>query len=111
MFFNQQYHVSSLFQAPQSSSYSYQDQYTSQASQSSQSENNDFFKQLALLNKIYKEKNKFSDIDSNFDMKATIFYDKCRRARLFEHAYIQNASIMLSGQTLIHYYLNQMSYI
>ncbi len=45
-------------------------------------EQNDFFRQLALLNKIYKEKNKFSDIDSNFDMKVMIFYDKYRRARL-----------------------------
>jgi hypothetical protein len=37
-----------------------------------------------------------------------IFYDKCRRARLSSHAYIQDVSIMLSNQTLIHYYSNQL---
>ncbi len=99
MLFNQQYQTSSTFQAPQSSSHSYQGQHTSQTPQqpSQGEQNNDFFRQLALLNKIYKEKNKFSDTDSNFDIKAAIFYDKCRRARLLKHAYIQNASIMLSG--------------
>ncbi len=71
---------------------------------------NDFFRQLALLNKIYKEKDKFSDTDSNFDMKVMTFYDKCRRAELPSQAYIQGASIMLSGQALSHYYINQMGY-
>ncbi len=74
-------------------------------------QNDDFFRQLALLNKIYKEKNKFSDIDSDFDMKVMIFYDKCRRARLFSQTYIQDVSIMLSSQALSHYYINQMNYI
>jgi hypothetical protein len=66
----------------------------------------DFSRQLALLNKIYREKDKFSDTDSNFDYKIMIFYDKCKRVELSLHAYIQNASIMLSSQTLIHYYSN-----
>jgi hypothetical protein len=37
-----------------------------------------------------------------------IFYDKCRRVELSSHAYIQNVSIMLSNQTLTHYYSNQL---
>jgi hypothetical protein len=37
-----------------------------------------------------------------------IFYDKCKRVELSSHAYIQNVSIMLSSQTLIHYYSNQL---
>jgi hypothetical protein len=37
-----------------------------------------------------------------------IFYDKCKRVELFSHAYIQNAFVMLSSQTLIHYYSNQL---
>jgi hypothetical protein len=37
-----------------------------------------------------------------------IFYDKCRRAGLSPHAYIQGASVMLSDQALIHYYSNQL---
>ncbi len=75
--------------------------------QINQSEN-DFFRQLALLNKIYKKKDKFSDTDSNFDYKVMIFYDKCKRASLFSHAYIQDVLIMLSSQALIHYYSNQL---
>ncbi len=75
--------------------------------QTNQSEN-DFFRQLALLNKIYKKKDKFSDTDSNFDYKVMIFYDKCKRASLSSHAYIQDVSIMFSNQTLIHYYSNQL---
>ncbi len=68
----------------------------------------DFSRQLALLNKIYRKKNKFSDTDSNFDYKVMIFYDKCKRVELLSHAYIQSVSIMLSNQTLIHYYSNQL---
>jgi hypothetical protein len=68
----------------------------------------DFFRQLALLNKIYKKKDKFSDTDSNFDYKVMMFYDKCRRASLPPHAYIQGALVMLSDQALIHYYSNQL---
>ncbi len=95
-----------------SSSSSSSSSFSSSSSQSisrfyNQSED-DFFKQLTLLNKIYKKKNKFSDINNNFDYKVMIFYDKCRRARLSSHAYIQDVSIMLSDQTLIHYYSNQL---
>ncbi len=75
--------------------------------QINQSEN-DFFRQLTLLNKIYKKKDKFNDTDSNFDYKIMIFYDKCRRVELSSHAYIQNAFVMLSNQALIHYYSNQL---
>jgi hypothetical protein len=68
----------------------------------------DLFRQLILLNKIYKKKDKFSDTDSNFDYKVMIFYDKCKRADLSSHAYIQDVSIMLTNQALIHYYSNQL---
>ncbi len=86
-------------------------QSTSQLRQFNQSENDrydDFSRQLALLNKIYRKKDKFSDTNSNFDYKIMIFYDKCRRANLSSHAYSQGASIMLSDQALIHYYSNQL---
>ncbi len=69
---------------------------------------NDFFKQLILLSKIYKKKDKFNDTNSNFDYKVMIFYDKCKRANLSSHAYIQNIFVMFSSQTLIHYYSNQL---
>ncbi len=79
----------------------------SKSRQYNQSEE-DFFRQSALLNKIYKKKDKFNDTNSNFDYKVMIFYDKCKRASLSSHAYIQDALIMLSSQTLIHYYSNQL---
>ncbi len=41
------------------------------------------------------------------EFKVMIFHDKCRRAGLPEHAYMQGASIMLSGQALTHYYANR----
>ncbi len=67
---------------------------------------NDWFRQLTLLNKIYKKNEKFSDTSSNFDFKMLNFYDKCRRARLFEHVYLQNVSIMLSNEALDYFYSN-----
>jgi hypothetical protein len=90
---------------------SFSSQSISQFRQFNQSENGryeDFFRQLILLNKICKKKDKFSDTDNNFDYKVRIFYDKCKRVELFSHAYIQSVSIMLSSQTLIHYYSNQL---
>ncbi len=76
--------------------------------ESSQSFNdsNDWFRQLTLLNKIYKKNEKFNDTDSNFDFKVLKFYDRCRRAKLLEHAYLQNVSIILTNETLDYYYSN-----
>ncbi len=34
------------------------------------------------------------------------FYDKCRRARLFEHMYLQNVLIMLSSKAFNDFYSN-----
>lgn len=50
---------------------------------------------------------KFGDTGDNFRFKIIIFYDKCMRAGLPPIAYIQGASIMLSGQALFHYYENK----
>ena len=51
-----------------------------------------------MLDKIYKDDDKFGGIGDNFRFKVTIFLDKCRRVGLPEDAYIQDTSIMLSGQ-------------
>ncbi len=75
-------------------------------SQSFNDSNDDFSRQLTLLNKICKENEKLSDTNSNFDFKMLKFYDKCRRARLPEHAYLQSVSIMLTSETLDYYYSN-----
>ena len=51
-----------------------------------------------MLDKIYKDDDKFGGTGDNFSFKVTIFLDKCRRVGFPEDAYIQGASIMLSGQ-------------
>ncbi len=67
---------------------------------------NDWFRQLTLLNKIYKKNEKFSDTNSNFDFKVLKLYEKCRRAKLLENVYLQNVSIMFSSETLDYFYSN-----
>ena len=59
-----------------------------------------------MFDKIYKDKNKFSDTDDNFNLKITIFYDNGRQVGLPTDAYIYDTSIMLSGQTQTYYYAN-----
>ena len=53
---------------------------------------------LIILDKIYKDKDKFSSIGNNFNFKVTIFYDKYRQVRLLLNAYIYNVLIMLFDQ-------------
>ncbi len=60
-----------------------------------------------MLDKIYKDEDKFSGTGDNFNFKVTIFYDKCRRVGLPPNAYIYGASIMLSGQAQTHFYANR----
>jgi hypothetical protein len=67
-----------------------------------------FRKKLIDLIKIYKKENKFKNKNDNFDFKIMIFYDKCNVIELFEHAYMQIASIMLEERALNHYYFNRM---
>ncbi len=102
---------SSASQSPQSSSFSFvsASQIASESVHFSQSFNvsiDDYSRQLILLNKIYKKNEKFSDTSSNFDFKMLKFYDKCRRAKLPEHAYLQSVSIMLSNEALDYFYSN-----
>lgn len=59
-----------------------------------------------MLDKIYKDNDKFGGIGNNFNFKVTIFLDKCRQVSLPEDIYIQGASIMLSDQTQTYYYAN-----
>lgn len=59
-----------------------------------------------MLDKIYKDENKLSNMDDNFNFKVAIFYNKCKRVRLLVDVYIYDTLIMLSGQTQMHYYAN-----
>lgn len=45
-------------------------------------------KKLIILDKIYKDDNKFNGIDDNFNFKLTIFLDKYRRVSLPVDSYI-----------------------
>ncbi len=60
-----------------------------------------------MLEKIYRDADKFDITNNNFDFKIMIFYDKCNRANLFQIAYDQNTLIMLRDQILIYFYINQ----
>lgn len=48
-----------------------------------------------MLNKIYKNKDKFSGTGDNYNFKITTFYDKCKQVREIPNAYIYGVSIML----------------
>jgi hypothetical protein len=78
--------------------------YESRKSTINQSSN--FSKKLILLDKIYRNDDKFDEIDDNFEFKLMIFQNKCRRVDLFQEAYIQDAFIMLIEQTQTHFYAN-----
>lgn len=41
-----------------------------------------------MLNKIYKNNNKFSGISNNFSFKAIIFYDKYKQVELLKNVCI-----------------------
>ncbi len=66
-----------------------------------------YSKKLILLEKIYRDENKFDITNDNFDFKIMIFYDKCNRANLSQIAYEQNVSIMFRDQVLIYFYINR----
>jgi hypothetical protein len=59
------------------------------------------------LNKIYKNDEKFKNINDNFEFKLKIFFNKCKRVELSSHAYIEEIAFMLANQTLSHFYVNE----
>ena len=63
-------------------------------------------RELVLLDKIYKDDDKFSGTGDNFVFKVNIYYDKCRRVGLPPDAYLHDASIMLFGQAQTYHYSN-----
>ena len=65
-----------------------------------------FSRELTQLDKTYREEEKFGGTGDNFSFKTNIFYDKCRRAGVPPTAYMEAASIMLTGQAQSHYYAN-----
>lgn len=59
-----------------------------------------------MLNKGYKDKNKFDNIDNNFNFKVKIFYNKYKQIDFFLNFYIYKTFIILSDHTQIYYYIN-----
>jgi hypothetical protein len=66
-----------------------------------------FFKKLSQLNKIYKNDEKFKNTDDNFDFKLKIFVNKCKRVELLAHAYMKEIAFMFANRTLFHFYVNE----
>lgn len=60
-----------------------------------------------MFDEIYKNENRLSGRDHNFDFKVTIFYDKCRQVGLLSNDYNYDASIMLCRQAQMYYYGNR----
>jgi hypothetical protein len=70
-----------------------------------------YSKELSILNKLYKNEEKFENTEDNFDFKLIIYLDKCKYADLSEHAYEKDVSLMLTNETLTYYYANRDNFI
>lgn len=51
-----------------------------------------------MYDKIYNNKDTFSNIDNNIYIKFTIFYDKYRQIKILLNNYIYDVSVMLANQ-------------
>jgi hypothetical protein len=66
----------------------------------------DLSKELTNLAKTYKDKNKYTGQDNNFDFKLVIFHDLCGRVGVTKEAKAKAYPIMLQGLARDHYYTN-----
>ena len=71
---------------------------------SNDSESAQYSRELIQLNKCYKDAEKFTSTNDNFEFKSSIFEEKCKRVGLFFNAYMLEVSIMLIESALIFYY-------
>ena len=70
-----------------------------------------YSKELTQLDKLYKNEDKFGGTGDNFTFKLSIFHDKCQLVGLPPDAYLEGASIMLTGQAQTHFYANRESIV
>jgi hypothetical protein len=82
-------------------------QYQASYQSSYQKNQINYSKKLVLLEKIYKNDDKFDIVNDNFDFKIMIYYDKYKRVDLFSRVYDEDASIMFRDQTVIYFYINR----
>ncbi len=55
-----------------------------------------------MLDKIFKDEDKFSSTSENFNFKVTIFYDIYKRVGLLSNGFIYDISIMLFSQAQMY---------
>lgn len=67
---------------------------------------NQYPKKLIILDKIYKDDNKFSSMGNNFNFQFIIFLDNYKQVGLPAESYIKGAYIILLGQFQTYYYTN-----
>ena len=70
-----------------------------------------YSKELTQLDKLYKNDDKFGGTGDNFTFRLSVFYDKCQLVGLPLNAYLESASVMLTGQAKTHLYANRDSII
>ena len=63
-----------------------------------------YSRELIQLDKCYKNAEKFTNTNDNFEFKSSIFEKKCKRIDLFFNAYMLEVFIMLIESTLTFYY-------
>ena len=94
--------------------YAYENQYRPNDYQPAPSPvptNRQYSKELTQLDKLYKNEDKFGGTGDNFTFKLSIFYDKCQLVGLPPDAYLEGASVMLTGQAQTHFYANRESIV
>jgi hypothetical protein len=84
--------------------------YASEFYDQSNERSDNYAREIISLSKIYRDEDRFSDSEDNFEFKLLIFLDRCSQMNLSEHAYLKAVSIMLSDQTLTYYYSNKITY-
>ncbi len=85
--------------------------YASEFYDQSDERSDNYAKEIISLSKIYRDEDRFSDSENNFDFKLLIFFDRYSQVNLSKHAYLKAVSIMLSDQTLTYYYSNKVIYL
>ena len=68
-----------------------------------------YSRELIQLNKCYKDAEKFTSKNDNFEFKSSIFEKKCKRVDLSSDAYMLEVSIMLIESTFNFYYSHRKS--
>ena len=64
---------------------------------------NPWSREFALLDKIYRDEDRFSETRDTFNFKIIVFRERCRRVGFPPEAYTHGASKLISGQAQLFY--------